>query len=144
MQICINGFEEWALLDSGSQVTCISEELYNKLNSVNKCLGLSTTNLYVETAIGKKSTTIRKQILLEINLNGDIFDYPFLVIHYLATNIILEHDWLIKNNIILSYETGNLQVRNKIIPTDHVLLERGASDKVLVHEENQITYVHII
>ena len=144
MQICINGLEEWALLDSGSQVTCISEELYNNLNSINKCRELPTTNLYVATAIGKKSTTIRKQILVEINLNGDIFDYPFLVIPYLATNVILGHDWFIKNNIILNYKTGDLEVRNKVIPTDQVLFERGALDKIIVHEENEITYVHIV
>ena len=93
MRIFLNGLEEWALLDSGSQVTCVSEELYNRLMSVKKCRELPTNNVYIATAIERKATTIRKPIFIEMNINGDIFLYPFLVIPFLPTNVILGHDW---------------------------------------------------
>ena len=53
--IIINNISCWSLLDSGSQVTAISEEFYNKLKSQNnKMLEMPVSNVLVSTAIGKK------------------------------------------------------------------------------------------
>ena len=68
-----------------------------------KCRELPTNSIYIATAIGKKATIIRKQILLEMTINDDTFSYPFLVIPYLSTNVILGHDWFIQNNIVLNF-----------------------------------------
>lgn len=144
IRIVINGLEEWALLDSGSQVTCISEELYNQLCSIGKFDELPTSKLYVATAIGKKATTIRKQILIEISMNDNKFLYPFLVVPHLSTNVIFGHDWFVRDDVILNYKTGCFEVRDNLIPRELVLFERDMLDRVVVHKDEEITYVHVM
>lgn len=70
------------LLDSGSQVTAISEDFYKQLTSQNKLSTLPVSNLYVTTAIGKKTTTIKYQAFLEIKIESRKSNYPFLVVPY--------------------------------------------------------------
>ena len=144
MQIIINGLEEWALIDTGSQITCISEDLYKRLSSRVRLEELPASKVYVVMAIGKKSTTIQKQILAEININNDVFTFVFLVVPFLTTHIILGHDWLIKNEVIMNYKTGNLVIRNNVVPRNLILFEHNSSDRVSVHTEEEITYVHIL
>ena len=76
MQIHINGLQTWALLDTGAQVTCISEKFYNNLSNSN-IREMPTSNVYITTAIGKKPITIKKQIFVEIRVNEDKFLYSF-------------------------------------------------------------------
>ena len=55
VRIVINGLEEWALLGTGSQITCISEDLYRRLNTRRNLDELPASKAYVVTAIGKKN-----------------------------------------------------------------------------------------
>ena len=94
VRINCHGFKKWALLDSGSQITCVSEEFYQQLTRVIKVSELSASKVYIAMANGKKAATIRKQIFIEINIgDNDKFSYPFMVVPYLSTDVIFGHDW---------------------------------------------------
>lgn len=51
-----------ALIDTGSQLTCISEKYYEKLKERREFNELPVSNIMVVSAFGKKSSTVRKQI----------------------------------------------------------------------------------
>ena len=92
--IIINNISCWSLLDSGSQVTAISEEFYNKLKSQNnKMLEMPVSNVLVSTAIGK---------------NNYKSAHVFLVVPYLSCDVILGNDWNLENGLIINYNNINL------------------------------------
>lgn len=84
-----------ALIDSGSQITAISEEIYKYLLLHGKLTELPVSNVILFTAIGKKSTTIKKQILCEIEIGGQIIQSRFLIVPYLISQLILGNDRLL-------------------------------------------------
>lgn len=51
-----------ALLDTGSQITAISEEFAKYLSLHGKLDELLVSNIVIYTAIGRKDTTIKKQV----------------------------------------------------------------------------------
>ena len=51
----------WALVDSGSQVTAISEDFYSKIKKDKRILELPVTNITVSTAIGSKMMSVKKK-----------------------------------------------------------------------------------
>lgn len=83
VRMCINGKHMIALLDSGSQVSAVSEIFYKELISENCVKELPVTGLMVSTAIGRKSTTIKRQILITTKIEDRTFGDPFVVVPYL-------------------------------------------------------------
>ena len=49
-----------SLIDTGSQITCISEKNYEYLKLHGKMNEFPVSNMFLSTAIGKKTTTIKK------------------------------------------------------------------------------------
>ena len=52
----IYGIEAWALLDTGSQVTAISEKFYEKIKCKYNIIEMPVSNVVVSTAIDSKHT----------------------------------------------------------------------------------------
>lgn len=96
-----DGREENALVDSVSQVTCISEQLYRSSLAVASVQELPVSNLCVVTAIGSKAITVRRQVLLRLCIGGQTIEYIFFVVPHLVTSMILGHDWLMQNRVTL-------------------------------------------
>ncbi|XP_043480161.1 uncharacterized protein LOC122509901 [Leptopilina heterotoma] len=59
-----------SLIDTGSQITAVSEEFYNYLKKYYQVLELPVSSVVLFTAIGKKSTPIKKQIMCKLTI-GD-------------------------------------------------------------------------
>lgn len=66
--LTIFGVPNRALIDTGSQITAISEEFYNYLSQHEPGNELPVSNVVLFTAIGRKSTIIRKQVAYNIFL----------------------------------------------------------------------------
>lgn len=67
---CIQSVPIDALVDTGSQITAVSEIFCQYLKKYNKIVELPVSNVALLTAIGRKPTTIKKQILCDIQING--------------------------------------------------------------------------
>lgn len=119
----IKGFEVWSLVDTGSQISAISEEFYNELNKDKNFSDLPVSNIMVSTAIGKKSTSVKKQIYVEIDIDGQITPYVFLVIPCLSDKIILGNDFHLKCGIIINYWIREISLKNRKISDSQVLFE---------------------
>ncbi|XP_023028732.2 retrovirus-related Pol polyprotein from transposon 17.6 [Leptinotarsa decemlineata] len=108
IEIEIEGTKQWVLVDTGSQVTCISQTFANQLLELNPELPKLPTNvLTVSGALGKQKDHVREQLYVSFAVGNRIkFDYPCLVIPSLSRKIIFGCDWLNKFN-------ANLDIRNQ-------------------------------
>ena len=141
--IKFNEIEAWSLLDTGSQVTAMSEKFYEKLKSKRKLLEMPVSNILVSTAIGKKSTSVKKQILVEFEIDGFKGSQVCIIIPYLSSEVILGNDWNLKNGIIINYNSQSIQIRDKQIASSAVLFERSVSDKLHTAQKDDMTYIYV-
>lgn len=133
-----------ALIDTGSQVTAISEELFNQLEAKNKLYTLPVSNVIVIPAIGKKATTVKKQVLLEMVIDNQKLDYPCLVIPHLANQIILGNDWLLRNNVIINYNNRSIEVNCIRVCKSKVSFEWETLNKLVSSTSNNVMVIQII
>lgn len=76
------------LIDSGSQVSCISSDLYTNIKATNiNVLSLPVGSVTIIGATGSKSKTVREQVYLFLQLSTVRYNVSFLV-------VILGTDWL--------------------------------------------------
>lgn len=68
----IENCEVAILVDSGSEITAISEAFYTELSRKNKLTELPVSNISISVAVGKKSTTIRHQIQLTLQIADNL------------------------------------------------------------------------
>lgn len=133
-----------ALLDTGSQVSAVSESFYRQLIRQNQVKELPVANLVVSTAIGKKATSIKRQIFIQIIIEDIILEDPFLVIPYLTSEIIFGNDWLLRNNGIINYKQNYIEIGGKRLKNCSVIFERGALEKLICTQKNDTVQVYII
>lgn len=102
---CIIAVPISALIDTGSQITAVSETFYQYLKTYHKVVELPVSNVTILTAIGKKLTHIKKQILCEIQIGSFKSQASFLVIPHLSNQVILGNDWLLLNRVLVDYKS---------------------------------------
>jgi hypothetical protein len=67
------------ILDTGSQVSVISEDAYGQLKRFGSYLELPVQSAVLMNAFGGKSARVRRQVLLPFEIQGDYFEASFLV-----------------------------------------------------------------
>lgn len=92
-----------SLIDTGSQITAMSEIFYGYLKKYNKIMELPVSNVLLFTAIGKKAAHVKKQILCEIKVGNFQCNSSFLIVPHLSNPVILGNDWLLENRAIVNY-----------------------------------------
>lgn len=128
-----------ALIDTGSQVTCLNEAYYEKHKNDFHHDILPVSSIKITTAVRKKSTPIRKQIIAEVEWQNFILPVNFLIVPNLSQVCILGYDFMkqhIKeinveeNFLILKAEYGSMRKipfydhdKEKILkPSQHIKL----------------------
>nr|CAI5856502.1 unnamed protein product [Callosobruchus analis] len=110
VEATFGGVRVCCLVDSGSQVTGVSENFLKQLVRVDESIPRMPCKCVVLSgAIGNKSTVGREQVYLTFELGGREFEYCFLVIPGLVRNIILGCDWLRDNSLIINFSENALQ-----------------------------------
>ncbi|KAJ2937346.1 hypothetical protein O0L34_g19229 [Tuta absoluta] len=101
------GLEVRAMVDSGSDVTCINEDFFKEFMSKNDKLPMiPVKGFQVRGAVGQRSSKVNRQINLNVRLTKELaFDAPFLIIPGLVRPMILGYDFMLTNKI-------NIQCRN--------------------------------
>ena len=110
IRVCTAGKMYWSLLDSGSQVSGISENLYRQLIKNGDVYELPVPNVQVAPAVGKRTVPVKKQILLRLKIGEGFCEHICLVIPFLTTAIILGHEFLGKNDVVLDYRNMSISV----------------------------------
>lgn len=109
IQITINNLKINAFIDTGSNISCVSEEwfLTNK-TLLGKFEELPVTNLFIKTAVNSKSRRITRVILLEASLKGHSFNIQCLIIPHLVRPLILGTDILQNLKANINYENQTI------------------------------------
>ena len=103
-----------ALIDTGSELTLISEKVYNGLNNIP---ALKKCNIALHSASGSKLQVLGN-VTINIKLQGLKFDQEFIVVRDLTRSAILGRDFLVANSARLYFDLGKLRIRGVYIPME--------------------------
>ena len=130
-----------SLVDTGSEITCMSEKYYEYLKLHADLNEFPVSNVVLFTAVGKKPTAIRRQVLLDVGVGNDLYPTTLLVVPRLSTNIIIGNDWFHRNDVIINYREKSITVNNTRITDSFVLFDRQPAEKVATAVVDDITYI---
>ncbi|KAK2577871.1 hypothetical protein KPH14_008172 [Odynerus spinipes] len=133
-----------ALVDTGSQVTCVSERLYDILKQHSHVKELPVANARVYTALRQKAVTIKRQIFIPMIIDEVRYDQVFLVVPYLSSECILGNDWLHENKVNINYEKKLIYVKGKPLNSALVTFEREESEELNTTQNDQENHIQII
>ena len=121
------------LLDSGASNSVISEQLFMQLRyRYPKLQVLPTCGLFCKSAISSKKQRIRGQVMLPIEIDGQVYDIIFLIIPNLNANVIIGCESFLNWEAILNFQEKNLVIHRvgkaQLVPfitTEREVLEKG-------------------
>lgn len=111
------------LVDSGSQVSAVSEEFIGGLQGQGIDIPiLPVSNTSIAVAVGRKRQKVKEQVLLEVNIDGKSYEVVCLVIPKLNREIVLGCDWLAKINAVLDFQNAVLKVMSGTSEVEEIKL----------------------
>ncbi|XP_031779488.2 uncharacterized protein LOC116416172 [Nasonia vitripennis] len=119
MRAKIFGSYVTVLIDSGSDITCVSQRFYESISKVNTRIPeLPVSNLAVGVAVARKTIRIAKKIYLNIQYGNYDIEHTYLVVPGLAADIIVGADFLEKNGGIINFKDKTFELKGKEIPSN--------------------------
>ena len=109
-----------ALIDTGSQITCLSETFFREISKQEKYPTLPVTNVMVISAIGKNKIPVRNQTLLTLQVAEITIRTVFLIIPNLTSKMILGNDWLFDNRAVLDYDLCEMRITGVKLPENYL------------------------
>ena len=93
--LMIGGILTTALIDTGAEVTCLSEEFANKnIERFRECPMLPINGVTLKGPMGGKAVRLNKQIYVDIQLPNCLIQTIFLVVPKLSRSCIIGIDFL--------------------------------------------------
>ena len=120
------------LVDSGSEVTCMSEATYINLKRENKFPELPVTNLAVYVAVGRKTIKINRKVYLNLKISKFQLEYSFLVVSGLSADLIMGADLLKAIGGIINFQNGTFEMMGEMLPKNIVTF------RAVVNNKNQV------
>lgn len=109
------------IIDTGSEITVMDEEIYKRLmlEEGSKILELPVTNLTIIGVTGVRSKKITKQVYIDVTMGKEIIPIHFLIVKGLNIEVILGCDFfrLSKAKIDFGSEVIKFNVENRMIIT---------------------------
>ncbi len=111
IEVCCGDVVMKALVDTGSMATIMDEDAYNALReSKIELPQLPIKSTRITTAIGNKSSPIKKQIYAPLEIGGKVYDTPCLVVKGLTYAVILGIDFLVENDVIVDTRAAKILI----------------------------------
>jgi hypothetical protein len=99
-----------AVIDSGSEVNLISQEVFQKLSELrSNLLTLPVQGVNLITAFGRRSKKIKLQVLLEFHVGEDLFEAVFFISPQLSNDVILGCNFLKEYKMHLHFDSETLE-----------------------------------
>lgn len=100
-----------ALIDTGSEITCISESLFLQLQrNSRQLLTLPVRTIQIQGAFNRRSQKINKQVLVTAKIQSTAFDFCCLVVPALIKPFIIGIDWLNEHQCTLTLRSQLLAI----------------------------------
>ena len=104
-QVTIAGKSYRTLIDTGSEISVIAENILGELRETNKNIPiLPVAGVTVVGVTGVRSKRVTKQIHLNFLINNAEFENTFLVVKGLSLDIILGNDFLQRNKAVINFK----------------------------------------
>lgn len=112
IEILLNGVKITALVDTGSPVTCISEEVYKShVDIFKKSPTLPVVGQIIKGAIGARSIRLKIQFFAEVQMGKTLKNINILVIPKLARDCIIGMDALQVFDVSIKINMGMIELR---------------------------------
>ncbi|KAF0682162.1 Retrovirus-related Pol polyprotein, partial [Aphis craccivora] len=130
------GNEKYAILDTGSNLSCIDYSL-----TKNKQLMEPKENIIIT---GADNTELKQLGRIEITIQ--IKNYHYLINAYviegLHCKLLLGNDFNIKNNVIIDFKNRKIQITNNTIPMNEIWYDYNKNNITKIHTKiNYITSI---
>lgn len=131
------------LVDSGSQVTCVSKEFLETLREGKQLLTLPVNATTVVGALNRRSQKVSEQVFLHFKVNEVEFEVVCLVIPTLVRKVILGCDWLFKHAVVINFAEQCLKVEVEGVPqyfpfvSQEIEGEDIKIEEVMIGEDNE-------
>lgn len=102
-----------ALIDTGSQVTCLDQYFYERNKGNFQHENLPVSSIRVVTAVKKKSQPIKNQILADFNMGKYVVKMNFLIVKDLSQDCIIGYDFIRHNVTRINIEEGYLEIKTE-------------------------------
>jgi transposase InsO family protein len=125
--IKVDGKELKAIIDTGSEATCISESaFYELVERIPNLLILPVVGVKIVTATTKKSKNITRQVFLPVKLEKLELDVVCLVVKDLISDVILGMDWITDNRVMLDFTRGQISVLGTVLGKESIVATTNA------------------
>ena len=99
-----------ALLDTGSDITCISETLFLQLKHYKLPI-MPVKAVQVRGALGQKSAKIQQMVIIPTTLGRLTLDIGYLIVPHLSKMVILGFDWIKNNDIVFDLRKNHMKLK---------------------------------
>jgi hypothetical protein len=97
------------VIDTGSEISLITEDLYAHLRSQGvEMMELTLQSTVLVTAFGSRSRRIKKQVFVPFFIGDDCFEHVFLVSGQLIETVLIGADFLQEYGLVINFKTNCL------------------------------------
>lgn len=95
VDVCIGEIKLRGLIDSGSEVTCMRQECYERVKeNLNQLAEIPIPSIRIAGAFGQSKGNLNKLVMIPIGIGQCIIDTPTLILKHLPKEIILGFDFM--------------------------------------------------
>ena len=111
VDVYLKGKSATASIDTGSEVTAISEKFYNEsLEYFTRCSTLELCGKFIKAATGSKSTRLKLQVMMPTKINNLTLDLIYIVVPKLIKDCIIGIDFQEKLKMIINTQAKNITI----------------------------------
>lgn len=119
-----------ALLDTGSEISAISEEFFKILKSDTTLNVLPVSGMQLTLAVSKKATLVKHQAFLSMLVDNIEINHQVLIVPGLNQQMLLGSDWCRMNQVSINYSDQSIVVQGVGVAKGAMSFERGTSDRI--------------
>jgi len=110
VEIRIGQRKTHALVDTGSQITLVNRQFFDKTNFVNK--PFEQPDFYFIKGVGGRRLTILGKMSVPIQINHEIFTFPIHVVEDLTHSCIIGLDFMDKFRVTINLANNTLSIED--------------------------------
>lgn len=133
MIVEIEGNEKYAILDTGSNLSCIDFSL-----TENKQLIKPKDNIII-TSVDNTELKPLGRTEITIKIKNDHYHINAYVIEGLHCKLLLGNDFNIENNVIIDFKNRNIQIKNNTIQMDKLWYDYNKNN--ITNKHTKINYI---
>ena len=126
------------LIDTGSVVSIVSEELYERIVKESNVPELPVRKMYFTMANSKKSSPITKQTYLNVEICNKRFEIAFFVMKGLTRDIIIGMDFMTEMRVVIYVKEREIDIQGSHCSEGKVKVQKSHDVNVVNFENSAV------